>query len=376
MSALAERACAVAVRDALPEDDAALVALAAACPMAGDVTLCVDRAPSFFALTRLEGEHCRVGVAEAGGEIVGCVAASVRTAYLNGRPTLTGYAGDLKVHPAYRGGGAADALERYTCTALRDLGGAGDLPTMLTILAGNRSMERRAAGPRGLPRLARFATVLVHAVPLLWPRAASEDGVRVEPARESDVEEMGALWQRLAPQRQLAPVLDAPALHAWLRRAPGLDTHDYLVARRRDGRIAAFLAVWEQRSFKQLRVLAYSARLGAARAVVNALAPLTRTPRLPAPGAVLPVLATAHLCVPAGGAALLRALVRRAYAARRGGGHAFLTLALDRRDPLNAALRGLHAQPTAVDAYLTTPAGRWEGTPLDGRPLHFESALV
>ena len=31
---------------------------------------------------------------------------------------------------------------------------------------------------------------------------------------------------------------------------------------------------------------------------------------------------------------------------------------------------------TAVGAYATTPAGRWTGAPLDGRPLHFESALV
>lgn len=362
------------VRDARAEDNAALVALAAACPMKGDVALCVDRAPNFFALAELEGERCRVGVAEVAGEVVGCVAFSERLAYFNGRPALTGYASDLKVHPRHRGGGAADALEAYTRMAGRGFGG-DDFPTLLTILAGNRAMERRAAGPRGLPELARFATVLVHAVPLLWPRNARVDGVRVEPAREADLEEMGALWQRLAPARQLAPVLGARSLHNWLWRAPGLALHDYLVARRRDGRIAGFLAVWDQGCFKQLRVTAYSPRLAAARAVLNAVAPLTRTPCLPAPGGVLPALAAVHLCVPPGDAALLRALLLHAYAARRGA-HAFLTLALDRLDPLSAALRGLHAQPTAVGAYLTTPGGRWTGPVPDGRPLHFESALV
>ena len=45
-------------------DNAALVALAAACPMRGDMTMCIDRAPDFFALARLEGERWRVGVAE------------------------------------------------------------------------------------------------------------------------------------------------------------------------------------------------------------------------------------------------------------------------------------------------------------------------
>ena len=71
---------ALAVRDARPDDNAALVALAAACPMAGDVTMCMDRAPDFFSLARLEGERWRVGVAESAEAIVGCVAASERLA--------------------------------------------------------------------------------------------------------------------------------------------------------------------------------------------------------------------------------------------------------------------------------------------------------
>jgi hypothetical protein len=43
--------------------------------------------------------------------------------------------------------------------------------TLATVLAGNRAMERRAGGPRGLPRLTPFAATLhVYAVPFLWPR--------------------------------------------------------------------------------------------------------------------------------------------------------------------------------------------------------------
>ena len=36
--------------------------LAAACPMRGDIELCMDRSPDFFALSRLEGDRSRVGV--------------------------------------------------------------------------------------------------------------------------------------------------------------------------------------------------------------------------------------------------------------------------------------------------------------------------
>lgn len=369
------RGPALAVRDALPADNAALVALAAACPMAGAVTMCVDRAPDFFALARLEGERWRVGVAAPGGAVVGCVAASERRTYLHGRPACTTYAGDLKVHPGHRGGGAADALEEFAREACRGFGG-DRVPVLVTVLEGNRAMERRTPGPRGLPALRRFATIDVHAVPFLWPRRAAVAGLRVRPARGEDLDEMGALWARLAPARQLAPVLDAEGLAAWIRRAPGLAVDDYLVARRHDGRIAGFVALWDQRAFKQLRVLGYTARLAAVRRAVNAVAPLVGTGRLPAPGRPLASLAAVHLCAPADEPAVLRALLLHAYAAHRRSGRLFFTVALDRRDPLARALGGLLAQPTAVGAYVTTPSGRWEGGALDGRPLHFESALV
>ena len=91
-----------AVRDATAADNAGLVELARSCPMRGDITMCVERAPDFFALSRLEGHRWRVGIAEDRGTVVGCVAASERLAYVNGAATRTAYVGDLKVHPAHR----------------------------------------------------------------------------------------------------------------------------------------------------------------------------------------------------------------------------------------------------------------------------------
>ena len=365
----------LSVRDAEPTDNDALVQLAAACPMRGDLTMCIDRAPDFFSLVRLEGERWRVGAADIDGRVVGCVAASERLAYVNGAAARTGYVGDLKVHPAHRNAVVADGLTEFARQACRGYGG-DDMLTLITVLGGNRAMERRVAGPRGLPELTRFATLDVHAIPLLWPRAEKVPGLRVDTAREDDLDEMGALWARVAPERQLAPVLGPARLRAWIADAPGLSIEDYLVARRADGRIAGFVALWDQYYIKQLRVLGYSARLRMVRRALNALAPLAGTPRLPAVGNVLPSLGALHCCVPGEEPSVLRALLLRAYAVRRGSGYLFMTLALDQRDPLRVALRGLLAQPTVVGAYATTPAGRWTGPALDGRPLHFESALV
>ena len=159
-------------RPALPGDNAALVALAAACPMEGDIGLCVDRSPDFFALNRLEGEAWRVDVVDAAdGALAGCIALARRRVYLLGVEREVMYVGDLKVHPEHRGSGAAEALIRHAWQACREMGG-DDVPTLVTVLSGNAAIERRARGPRGSPPWTSFARLVAHSVSLVWKRRA------------------------------------------------------------------------------------------------------------------------------------------------------------------------------------------------------------
>jgi len=188
------------IRDAQVADNEGLIALAAACPMVGDISLRIDRGPSFFALNRLEGERWRVGVAERDGVIVGCVGVSERRSYVNGRETRTGYAGDLKVHPEHRDTRIADELSMYSERAFVSL--PPTAPVLITVLAGNRSMERRLPGPRGVPAFTRIGMIRTHSVPILWRRRVG-GSIRIAPATWNDVAEMAALWKRVAPLRQL-----------------------------------------------------------------------------------------------------------------------------------------------------------------------------
>ena len=362
------------VRDATAADNAALVALTAACTMRGDIALRMDRAPDFFALTRLEGDETRVGiVASEDGQVVGCVAAARRRAYINGSPETICYVSDLKVHPSARGSGAADLLTAYARDASGELAGI-DAPCVSTILGGNSTMERRARGPRGMPALSRFATLSVVAIPLLWERRERMIGVTVRSATVDDLEDMAALWKRRAAARQLAGVFDAAELALWIGDAPGLTLHDYLLAVDGTGRVIGFLGVWDQTSFKQMRVVSYSPRLSLVRRGINLIAPLAGALPLPEPGGALPALATVHVC--ADEPATLRALIIEAYRRHRGGRFGFITVGLDVVDPLIDAARGLFAQPTIVHAYVSSARGIGDPQRLQGRPLHHETALV
>jgi hypothetical protein len=367
---------AVHVREAHAGDNASLLALATACPMEGDIALAISREPDFFALNRLEGTRWRAAVAEIDGRVVGCIMAAARTTFIHGQPRQTLYAGDLKVHPTFRGIGVADALTEWGIGTLLDLG-EPDSTTLITILGGNRAMERRATGRGGAAAFTHFATIRAFSIPLLWPRRPrAAASVRVSTATSADLEEMVALWKRVAPGRQFAPVFDAADLDAWISGAPGLSIGDYRVARTRDGRVAGFLAWWDQAEFKQSRVLRYSSRLALARAGLNWLAFLTQGVRLPPVGASLRYLTALHVCVPSESPEVLGALLRTSCPELRAEEYAFATIGLDVQDPLSAALAGLAAQPTDVNAYVMTPTARYAGPSLADRPLHYEIALV
>jgi hypothetical protein len=348
------------VRLATPGDNAALIELTTACPMEGDLSLCIDRAPEFFALNRLEGDRWRVAVVDSTDRrAIACVATAERRVWLHGKARTVVYAGDLKVHPDYRDARTADALERFVTDTARDT--AGDAtPVYLTILGGNAAMERRVDGPRGLPRLQRFATLNAFAIPLLWSRPVPDGAdLRVEAATEAHLEEMADLWSSVAPTRQFAPVMDAERL-----------------ARDRNGRLRGFMGVWDQRALKTLRVLRYSPSLSVLRGVMSALAPLVGAAAPPAIGKPLHYASAMHLCVPSDRVDVMRALVLAAYNRLHRTDRVFLNVALDVRDPLVSALDGMLATPTVVHAYATMPGGTWTGGALDDRPLHFESALV
>ena len=364
---------AVHVREAAPADNEALRAIAASCPMEGDIALAVMREPDFFQLNRLEGERWRVGVAELDGRVVGCVMAAERLAYVHGDPRRTLYAGDLKVDPSVRGRGVADALSAWAREALAGMATL-DAPIIMTILGGNRAMERRTKGRGGMPHFKRFATIRVFSIPLLVPRAFADAHFHVSVAGPNDIEEMMALWRRVAPSRQFTPELTPERFANWLAIAPGLDVSDYRLARDRTGRLVGFLAWWDQARFKQLRVLRYSPRLRIARAVVNRVASVTGGVPLPDVGSVLRHRTAVHVC--AEKPAVLRALLRASHRELRHARYAFATIGLDIRDPLCGALEGFFAQPTDVNAHVCTAGGDYAGPSLADRPLHYEIALV
>jgi GNAT superfamily N-acetyltransferase len=355
--------------------------LAAACPMQAPISICVHRAPDFFALNRLEGVRWSVAAAENGaGRIVGCIALAVRHAWLDGEAAEIAYVSDLKVHPAYRGQGVANALSlwaREWCRRVRP-----DIPVVIAVLGGNKPMERRIQTSRCMPPLTTVGTVRVHTIPLLFRRRLRTNGTRpaarVARASREDLEEMVDLWGKAMRSRQLSTVIGSVEhMDSWIERASGLELSDYWIARDGSGRLLGYLALWDQRPLKQLHVEALTLRGAAIRGTVNAVAPILGAARLPGSGHQLACAAAVHVCLPPDRAKILGQILTIACNELRGR-YSFLTIGLDPRDTLAAGLRRFrHASlPTDVRVLVTSPDGRFTGPAHPTWPVHFETALV
>lgn len=360
-------------RLAVAADNRALIDLSAACPMQAGISICVHREPDFFALNRLEGDSWAVAVVEnAAGKICGCISMARREVWIDGRREEIAYVGDLKVHPGHRIGRYADALCEFAtewCRGIRP-----DVPCLLTVLAGNRPMDRRIERARSIPRCTLVGTVRVHTVPLLLRRRRPARRA-VSRARWADLPDMASLWAQVAPGRQFAPALDADSLAEWIALAPGLGIEDFWLARAEDGQLEGFAALWDQRRLKQLHVVELTPRVRRFRSLFNRAAPLLGAPSLPEAGESFDCLAATHVCVPGDRPRVLRDLLIEASRVAHGS-YAFFTLGLDVRDPLARALRGFRSLGTDVAVYATSPDETYGG-PLDaGRPIHFETALV
>ncbi len=364
----------VPVREAVPGDNDALLELTRSCPMEGDIGLCIDRGPDFFRLCILGNAGFRVGVIPgSAGTVIACGTISDRRVWMQGRPVRVAWASDLKVDRRYRRTGAASQLIHWLADQSRRIVGEAG-PIFSTVLSGNEDMERFFPGGPDLIGIEPFATLRAHAIPV-FHRPLPEASFAIDVASTADHPELRELWNRYAPGRQLAPI--APVGLGPVPSASGgrFTVPCHFIARDHFGRIQGFLGIWDERAVKQLRVTGYSVRLGAARAAINFLAPFIGAERLPGAGEILRSGTVVDLCVPPDAPDVLRALLLAANRAAMSSGISFLTLGLDARDPLTAALRGMHAQPTDFSVCVSAARGAYGGPALGEGVVHFEPAL-
>jgi hypothetical protein len=355
-------------RWATPDDDAALRALCLATPMRGGVSYTLEREPDFFALTRLQGDAGgRVAVIMEGDAVVAMTMMAPMRVWLGGEVRQSAYLGDLKVHPSHRNAGLAGRVLHFLGEELQR---AEISYSSFLVLTGNPMVPRMESGEAffGAERLCAIRNYFI-----LFGSPAGPAKVTVTRASPEALPEMIELWNRVNGKRSFAPVLDEALFARWLGSTLALE--DFRLVRR-GGRIVAFGAAWDASALKQIRLLRLTPALRVSTAAYNLYAAALRRPRFPPAGQHLRFLYLAHVC--AESPEDLEALVAHVHDEHRHEGYLYLDLALDRADPLTAALRPFRSMKLDFDLWAARTPGAHAATPtpLADPCAYFDMSLV
>jgi hypothetical protein len=268
------------------------------------------------------------------GKIAGICEQVSRRAYVDGEPALLPYLGGLRVTPRFRN---RIAVLRGGFRAVRELlGDPSALPYALTSVAVGNKVALRVLGA-GLPGMPAYRALEEFSTFAIRPSGKYKPHPRCEIATAADIPAIAVHLQRSYRKNQFAPEWTAPLLSACRDLAP----EDFIVIRRGPG-IAACVALWDQRRFRQTVVRGYAAPLGKLRGIVNLAAPLTGMPLLPADGAPLGQVFLSHLAADNDDPEMFDAVVATAMAGAHARKFGVALLGLASRHPLAARVLKQH----------------------------------
>ncbi len=322
---------------ATPSDEAGIRRLLRDHPMAGSVRLTFEREPDYFRSAGIAGAGDQTIVAHAGDRLVCMGRCSRRDCWIDGRVANVGYLAELRLDASARG---KFAFVRGGYRFFRELEQLAPAEFYFTSIAAENERARRflERGARGMPAyrfLGELATVLV-AVPRR-PRVAS---VRLEAGTARCLPEMLHVLNESARRSQLAAVWTEENVRALEQH--GLPLSRFFLARAA-GRIVACGALWDQRGFRQTVIRGYSPELAAIKPLVNMVAHLFGTARLPPAGAVLSHAFLSPLAFADGAGTLLPDFITACFPSAKQVGIEYLTLALPADDPRLETVRGRFA---------------------------------
>ena len=344
-------------------------------PMAGQISLSLEREPDYFTEARHSGAEHQTIVARDQGRVICVGTCSFRQRFVNGEPRRVGYLGGLRLDGSLCG--RSDILRRGY-RFFHGLQRANPADCYFTAIAADNERARQFLehGLPGMPRYEYLDDFVTMLVPVPRSRRREEADSRTPanpPPHVVGYEAIAALLEKHSNRYQLAPHWRAEELQALHPLGLRLDDFRFL---NDGGKAVACATLWDQRSFKQTVIRAYAAPLAWAQPWINFAARLWGRPRLPEVGSALAHAAVSHLAAPPNRPEMIASLIRSLFPLARSKGIEWLTLGFAAADPRLAALRGRFA---AREYRSRLYRVRWPDLPgdtLDGRLPCPEIALL
>jgi hypothetical protein len=263
---------------AAPGDDAEIRHLLRDNPMAGQISISLEREPDYFADANLPGENRQTIIARESGHIVCAGYCAVRQRFVNGAACRVGYLGGLRLDAKYAG--RFDILRRGY-QFFREL--QADFPAdfyFTSIASDNQRarwfLERGLSGMPIYEHVGDFVTLLIP-TNQRWVRKGEIEH------KPGSWEEIVATLNQINRRYQFAPCWSEAEMSALTPLGLKLDDFYQITC----GSESVCAAIWDQRVFKQTVIRGYASPLKQARPLLNFASRFTGGIRLPAVGETL-----------------------------------------------------------------------------------------
>lgn len=353
-------------------EDEELRALLRRIAMPGNITLSFQREPSFLLAEQAGSIASQVMICtdRTKDQIVGMGSRSIRDVYIDGKPARAGYLSMLRGVPEARGNIALARGYRY----LRELHADGAVPYYFTtILDDNTEAKNLLTSARGgLPLYKPLAQLITYLIPFRRKRSYKNAGNSVSIVNQHQLPEAVAFLQRWNSRYQFAPVYTLADILGQSKLLPAF-CPEHLYIYQEQGTIQGTLAIWDQQSFKQTVVTAYSRNMQLLRPFYNLYAAITGNPGLPPTGSEIKVLYASFL---SGDQHASEALLNRVRADWSGKGYDYLSIGMCTDNPFAQIASRYATQCISSTVYIVYWQDEHVTLPEAGRPVHVEIATL
>jgi len=234
------------VREATPEDNAALLALDRQCVVAAATPVAFDRSPDFFARSK-PYSHWRTYVAEEGSRLIGVGAMALKRVLVGGRSVEAAYFYDLRVAPEFRRLGVAKAVGNTLRAYTRSLHPA---ISYSLVMEGNVASLSFVQGRGSRP----LRSCALHLIPVEGITDSQAASGRLNVLGAAEVESVLHLARGAHPDHDLFPFPDVDSIRDRLRRlsGPGLEG---LYGWAAGGQLAGCFGLWDYSPVMRMRLL-------------------------------------------------------------------------------------------------------------------------
>ncbi len=344
-------------------------------PVPGNMEVTFEREPDFFAGSEIRGElNQTIAVRDLRkNKIVGIASRSVAKAFVNGEPTELGYLSDLRLSPDYRRG---SLLARgYRFLRLLHADGRALLYTTAIFAENERALATLTAGRAGLPAYHPLGCLNCSGINIGRAKPPFEARCDIERGSLALLPQIVECLNRNNARKQFAPFHTCEEFLLG-KRWRDFRVSDFYVAIR-SGRVVGVIGQWNQRRFKQTRVIRYAGPLRWLAPIAKMTHQVLKSRRFPEVGQELRSFYVSFVAVDDDDVSVFRALLRVLYRDAVTSDAMFALTSLHQKDPLRTALEDYSLTPFCARIYCVcySDGERVFGN-LDNRMPYLEAATL